>query len=286
MRLNAERGVEPVEVERVERDLVRVPLVTPTLPPATRTNTYLVDTGAGWLVVDIGPSDEAELVRLGEAIDGLLGGSKAVAGLVVTHEHPDHVGGLSWWRDRYGLPVWAHRHTVAALGGDVAWREVDGDTRVGAATLLLTPGHAHGHLSVLTGSQDLVAGDLVAGMGTIIVAPPDGDMTAYLGSLTRMASLHPRRVYPAHGPSDADGEGRLRAYAAHRLAREARVREALGVAPSTLMEVVSRAYADVSEVLWPMAAGSCEAHLRRLSELGEAVEDGVGWRLETSAGAP
>lgn len=286
MRLNAERGVEPVEVERVERDLVRVPLVTPTLPPATRTNTYLVDTGSGWLVVDLGPSDEGELARLGEAIDGLLGGAKALAGLVVTHEHPDHVGGLGWWRARYDLPVWAHPHTIAALGGGGAWREVVEDVRVGAATLLLTPGHAHGHLSVLTGSQDLVAGDLVAGLGTIIVAPPDGDMSAYLGSLTRMASLHPRRVYPAHGPSDDDGEGRLRAYRAHRLAREARVREALRPVPSSLMEVVSRAYADVSEMLWPMAAGSCEAHLRRLAALGEAACEGGGWRSETSAGAP
>jgi len=54
------------------------------------------------------------------------------------------------------------------------------------------PGHTRGHLCLLEeGSGAVVAGDLVAGVGTVIVDPPEGDMLDYLASLRRLLDLGP-----------------------------------------------------------------------------------------------
>ena len=57
MKLNDETGTEPLKPEQVRRGLIRVPLKTRTLAPATRTNCYLVHDGGGWLIVDFGAAE-------------------------------------------------------------------------------------------------------------------------------------------------------------------------------------------------------------------------------------
>ena len=290
MRLNEERGSEPTEVEEVCSGIARVPLLTDTLPPATRTNTYLVRGERGLWVVDLGTDAPEEIAVFTAALrEYAIRWKRDLGGLILTHHHPDHVAGLRWWAETMPLPVIAHEKTVALvaekLGPDgeeiaskIDWVTLEGDDEGDGLRFVDTPGHAPGHLAIFTGpgthhnaANVLIAGDLVAGFGTIVVAPPRGNMSDYLASLEKAAALGPELLLPSHGPGTTAAVERLEAYHAHRLQREERVRAALTEAAETPAAITTIAYDDVPAALHFFAEWSVRAHLVRLVELGEAV---------------
>lgn len=266
-----------------------LPLRTPTLPPATTTNTVLVGRRDVWIVDPATPWPDTR-DALATALDALPDAGRRAAGVVLTHHHADHVGAAAWLAERFALPVCAHPRTAALLEGRVSVdRPLDeGDVLLGsdapddAWRVLFTPGHAPGHLSLWEPRRRvLVVGDMVASVGTILIAPPDGHMATYLASLARLADLEPCWVIPAHGavlggdePAEGQGEAvaRLRFTAAHRLEREGRVRAALDDVPRPLAELTARSYPDVPPALHGLASGSARAHLDKL------VEDGLAHR--------
>ena len=75
-------------------------------------------------------------------------------------------------------------------------------------------------------------GDAVVGRGTSFIDPPDGDLVQYLRSLRRMQELHPRTIYPGHGPIVIDARAKLDEYVAHRADRERQIRQQLGTSRS------------------------------------------------------
>lgn len=270
-------GHEPATIEPLSACVTRVPLRSHTLPPATRTNTYVVQGRAHRWVIDLGAHDESELERLGAYLDE----TGAPAGLLLTHHHADHVAGVAWFRERYGVPVWATAETWEALGVEVSAtsRVLDGTSEpeadgVGA---IPTPGHARGHVSFALPDRHVCVGDLVAGIGTIIVDPPDGNMSQYMSSLYAIASRWPAGIHPAHGPSPADPEDYLAAYIAHRVEREQKVAGALAPEAQTLEQVTARAYDDVPTALHGFAARSALAHLEKLEREGAATLVDAGW---------
>ena len=150
----------------------------------------------------------------------------------------------------------------------------DGETAYGA-TAVFTPGHAEGHLCFAIGDAT-IAGDMVAGIGTILIDPSEGDMAVYLASLERLLARPPMTLLPAHGPAITDGHGKLREYLSHRRMRESMVVAALGDAPRTLSELVTEAYRDTPRTLWPLAERSLLAHLVKLVREQRAIDHGDG----------
>jgi ribonuclease/clavin/mitogillin len=247
-------------------------LRTPTLPPAAHTNVYLVGPEAGPVaVIDPGsPYPEQQAL-----LDRVLADSPPAA-VLLTHHHGDHVGGAAALAARWSVPIAAHAATARRLAGRVPVSQMieDGETVYGA-TAIFTPGHAEGHLCFAVGDAT-IAGDMVAGLGTILIDPGEGDMAVYLASLERLLARPAMALLPAHGPMIPDGHAKLREYLAHRLQREAKVAAALRDQPRTLAELLADAYDDTPRALWGLAERSMLAHLIKLARERRATDGGGG----------
>jgi ribonuclease/clavin/mitogillin len=249
-----------------------VPVRTPTLPPATHTNTWLV--GEGELTVfDPASPYEDEQGRLAAALAARVADGETVARIVLTHHHGDHVSGAIALQRAFPAPIVAHPETAARLSGrvpvDAGWD--DGATiDCGGVPLTAwhTPGHAAGHLVFLSPDGYCVAGDLVAGVGTILIDPRDGDLGQYLASLARVQSLHPTTLLPAHGPALPQAGAILAFYVAHRHQRSQQIRDALLQERATPTELVPKVYTDLPPEAHEVAALQITAHLRWLAEAG------------------
>lgn len=262
-------------------------LRTPTLPPATHTNAYLVGTGELVLVEPASPYPE-ELAQAIAWVEARRARGQTLRALVLTHHHPDHVGGAEAMRSHFGVPIWAHDRTAERLSGRLAVDrvlehgeriELDGPTPM-MLEAMHTPGHAPGHLCFYEpASRSLIAGDMVASVGTILVEAVDGDMQLYLESLRAMAARDAARLLPAHGLPIDDAAARLAFYIQHRLGREAKVVAALEsfAEPASLEELVPVAYADTPPYAWPLARLALEAHLIKLAREGRATRHEARW---------
>lgn len=261
-------------------------LRTPTLPPATHTNCYLIG-GLAQIIIDPASPFADEQAILDAVLDERRAAGRRIAEVWLTHHHGDHIGGAERLAARFGVRVAAHPQTAALLAGrlqvdrlladgEVATLPAGGGFPERRLRVVATPGHAPGHVCAFEEqTRFVVTGDMVAGVGTIVVDPPEGDMSQYLASLARMQALGARALLPAHGPILADPNGTLEAYVRHRLWREALVASALaahGVA--TPAELVPEVYADVPAALHALAERSLLAHLQKLVADGRARNEG------------
>ena len=206
------------------------------------TNTYVV----GGTVVDPGPADEGHL----EAIVA----AGPVERIALTHRHPDHASGAARLSELTGVPVLAHGDGLA-----------DGDELAPGLVCVYTSGHASDHLCFWhPESGTLLSGDLIAGSGSIMIAPPEGDLAAYMASLEKVRALSPARILPGHGPEVKDAVAKVDEYLAHRREREGLVVSALEDGASTVGEVVARAYRDTPPRMRHYAELAARAHLIKL----------------------
>jgi glyoxylase-like metal-dependent hydrolase (beta-lactamase superfamily II)/8-oxo-dGTP pyrophosphatase MutT (NUDIX family) len=261
-----------------QQGILVFPLETPTLPPATHTSCYVLGNG-DLLIVDPGAGEAPEIDRLLELVAGLKAEGHRPLAVVVTHHHADHVGGVAAVSERLGIPVWCHELTAGRLPVRAGRLLRDGEEIVlqGAPPMRLrvlhTPGHARGHLCLVDEtSRAAVVGDMVSGVSTIVIDPPEGDMTDYLRQLARLRDLPVGVIYPAHGPVIPDGPGKLTEYLLHREMREGKVLGAVPPEGTTLQELVPRAYDDVPEAVYPLAERSTLAILIKLEREGKVAQ--------------
>ena len=254
----------------------------------TGTGTYIVGRdmpGARVAVIDPGPEDEAHLHALLRAVKG-----RTVSHILVTHTHRDHAPLSRALAEAVGgAPILAakpHGPTVHASDQmDQAAMDEDDDADFKADVILsdgdriegdgwtleamATPGHASNHMAfVLREENALFSGDHVMGWSTTVVAPPDGDMTAYMDSLDRVLARGFSTLWPTHGPAITQVAPFLKAYRHHRLEREAQIMARLAAGDETIAEMVPALYAAVDPRLWPAASLSVLAHLIALVDRG------------------
>jgi glyoxylase-like metal-dependent hydrolase (beta-lactamase superfamily II)/8-oxo-dGTP pyrophosphatase MutT (NUDIX family) len=275
---------EPTRRIEFRQNYICFPVRTPTKPPATHTNSYLIYTSREILVVDPGSPYEEEQQALANCLDDLIAGGRTVREIALTHVHPDHVAGVNALNNHLQaklgsrVPVAAHRQTADSLKGqfpvdrfieDEDVLTLDGEPTINLRALH-TPGHARGHLCFHDEANGvLISGDNVVGFGSVLIDPTDGNMRDYLDSLRRMRALPDVTVLlPGHGPAVANPYGKIDEYIAHRLEREAKILDAISDGAATPKEIVASVYTDVSAKAHAMAERAVMAHLEKLEADG------------------
>jgi len=247
------------------------------------TNTYLL--GRKELaVVDPGPLIDSH-------VQAILAGARELGGEIkhvfVTHTHPDHSPACeplvaATRARRIGMPSEDDTFRDDGFRADYlcSHDEVfEGDGyRLRAVH---TPGHVDNHFCFLEEvSGLLMAGDHIMNGSTVVIVPPGGDMAKYIRSLQVLLHYPITHIAPAHGDLMADPHRVIDGLVQHRLAREAKVLQALAEnGPATLKSLVKFAYDDVDSALHPIARYSLWAHLLKLGEEGLATEEDEHWRL-------
>jgi glyoxylase-like metal-dependent hydrolase (beta-lactamase superfamily II) len=243
------------------------------------TNTFIVG-HQSVAIIDPGPDDAEHLAAILNAVRG-----ETVSHILVTHTHMDHSPLAAKLAAATGAATYSAISQAKSTGiseirldasvdhgfaPDVSLR--DGDVVEGkgwALEAVFTPGHMANHMSFcLGGEKALLAGDHVMAWATTVVAPPDGNMNDYMGSLRKLLTRDEAIYYPAHGPEKRIPLALVRAILAHRKMREEAIFNRVKAGDQTVGEIVANIYADVDPRLHGAAGQSSLAHLEHLIEKG------------------
>lgn len=254
------------------------------------TGTYIVGRGEV-AVIDPGPDDPAHLAAILAAVAG-----ERVAQILITHHHSDHSPLARPLQAATGAPIVGCAAPVSEeddggvkmeAGHDLGFRP-DIDVCAGGEIAgpgwtfeaIPTPGHTSNHICYALKEENcLFSGDHIMGWSTTVIAPPDGDMTAYLASLDLIRARGFDTLWPTHGPPIREVGPFIDAYRAHRQERIDQILDALKAGPARIADLVPRLYADVDQRLWPAASRSMLAAMVHLEREGRIAQDGGTYRL-------
>jgi glyoxylase-like metal-dependent hydrolase (beta-lactamase superfamily II) len=239
------------------------------------TGTYVVGEGEV-AVIDPGP-------ELAEHIDALIASlaDEQVTHILVTHTHRDHSPAAKALKEASGAPTYGFGPHAGGRRGDRGIEEggdwdfvpdivvrdgesVDGGKPGGKwhFEAVHTPGHTSNHLCfALPDPGILFSGDHVMGWSTSVIAPPDGDMAAYMASLDKLLRRPDSIYWPTHGPAITEPQRHVRAFIAHRREREAGILDCLKSGCETVDAMVERLYVGLNPALRRAAGRSVLAHL-------------------------
>jgi glyoxylase-like metal-dependent hydrolase (beta-lactamase superfamily II) len=248
------------------------------------TGTYVVGNG-DVAVIDPGPD-------LDEHIEALLAGlaGERVTHILITHTHRDHSPAARALKAATGAPTYGFGPHAGGNRGDPAVEEggdwdfvpdvalCDGESVSGNGwrfEAVHTPGHTSNHLCfALPDSGILFSGDHVMGWSTSVIAPPDGDMAAYLASLDKLLDRRDTVYWPTHGPAITEPQEHVRAFVAHRREREVGILDCLRAGIGRIDAIVERLYVGLQPGLRRAAGRSVHAHLIDLVGRGIVESDG------------
>jgi glyoxylase-like metal-dependent hydrolase (beta-lactamase superfamily II) len=258
----------------------RIVAPNPGLMTGPGTNTYLLGLRA-IAVLDPGPDDADHLHALITAGGGLI------RWVLVTHTHRDHSPLATPLARRtgatlIGLPAPDDGRQDESFRPDRVPRDGEllmlGDF---ALTAIHTPGHASNCVCYLLARERLLfTGDHVLEGVSPVILPPDGDMTAYMDSLDKLAGHEFDTIAPGHGAAMPQAKEAVALLRAHRLAREGKVLAKLAAAgAATLDGLTTAVYDDVPQERHPWAKLTLQAHLIKLARDGRVVDSEGIWRI-------
>ncbi len=276
------------KIEQVHPQVRRLLAANPSPFTYTGTQTYIVGEGEV-AVIDPGPD-------LPEHVDAILAATagERITAILCTHTHRDHSPASRPLAEATGAKIVGCAPLALADEGPRADDAfdfhyaadrvlADGETVTGPDWKLCavaTPGHTSNHLCfALDGEGQLFTGDHVMGWSTTVIAPPDGDMSAYLASLDLLLRRDDKVYLPAHGPAVDKPHRHVRALVTHRRMREKQILDRLGKGEERIPEMVSHMYRDIDPRLYGAAGRSVLAHLVDLERRGRVRGEGERWIL-------
>lgn len=224
------------------------------------------------VVIDPGPEDEGHLNVLQQK-------AGEVALTLITHRHHDHADSIDRFRQLTGVPVRGF-DAGYCRGAD---KLVDGEIiTVPGLTPQIEVVHTPGHTSdsvcffIWSGKagdsqlEGIITGDTIAGRHTTMISETDGELGAYLNTLTMLEERGKDvMLLPAHGPehpNTADLAAKYLERRRYRLDQLKAAREKLGT-DATVEELVNEMYTEVDPVLRSAAAQSTRVAVRYLESL-------------------
>jgi glyoxylase-like metal-dependent hydrolase (beta-lactamase superfamily II) len=239
------------------------------------TNTYLIETPAGLVVLDPGPEGHPEHV---EAILRHSGGR--IAFIMVSHTHHDHVGAVPALQAATGAPTVGFRNSaIDAFDADI---KLDHEDMFAGMQALHTPGHASDHLCFARigadGNEVLFSADHVMSWSTSIVSPPGGDMRDYFASLNLLLDRDDDVYLPGHGPALQEPRALVREMLTHRMIREQAIARKLSDGAFDTFTIMDALYSQLNPRLRKAAERNVLAHLLKMEAEGKVLRDGDLWR--------
>jgi glyoxylase-like metal-dependent hydrolase (beta-lactamase superfamily II) len=239
------------------------------------TNTYLIETPDGLVVLDPGPEDHPEHV---EAIMRHTGGQ--IAYILVSHTHHDHVGAVPALQAATNAPTVGFRTSaVPTFDPDI---KLDHGASFAGMQALHTPGHASDHLCFAlpasTGEKVLFSADHVMSWSTSIVSPPGGDMRDYFASLNLLLGRDDDIYLSGHGPMLRDPRSLVREMLTHRMLREQAIAKKLTGGSFDTYTIMDTLYSQLNPRLRKAAERNVLAHLLKMEAEGKAIQEGELWR--------
>lgn len=235
------------------------------------TNSYVVATDLGSVVIDPGPDDAAHLDLLVRAAGG------SVALILLTHDHRDHAAGVAGLVRRTGAAVASARGVGAQPLGHVVTRQLADGEVIAGFEVIATPGHAPDHLCFQL-EQTIFTGDHVLGWSPTSVLAPEGCAGAFRDSLTRLAGIRSRLFLPGHGPRVRNTRRFVEFLIARVDAREREIRALIAERPAGTDDIVGSLYASLGPETRSVALRTLEAQLCQLERSGRIIRDGAKWR--------
>ncbi len=241
-------------------------------------------------ILDPGPDDDAHVAALLDAVRG-----ETVTHIFVTHTHRDHSPAVPKVKAATGATVYAegpHRPARPLHIGEAGRLDAsadldfvpdialaDGDVILGGGFTIeavATPGHTANHMAYAFKEADLLfSGDHVMAWSTTIVAPPDGAMSDYMASLTKLARRSEPVYLPGHGGPVREAPRFVQHYIRHRQGREASILRRLGKGAADIPTLVRAIYIGLDPRLVGAAALSVLAHLEDLLARGVVATEGT-----------
>jgi len=271
----------PGVVTRISDQVRRITAPNPGFMTGPGTNTYLLGAGEEIAVIDPGPANDAHVQILFEETRG------RIRWILVTHTHHDHSPAAALLKAKTGAQLFGmrppprerqdqsfHPDRVLAHGDRI---EVAGCT----LRVIHTPGHASNQLCYLLENEKLLfTGDHIMQGSTVVIDPPDGDMTVYMASLRLLQREDFAHFAPGHGFLMDKTQEMVERLLIHRMERENKVYAALRRLRSASVEALLPAvYDDVPVRMHPVASRSLLAHLIKLEAEARVTQDGGRWRV-------
>jgi glyoxylase-like metal-dependent hydrolase (beta-lactamase superfamily II)/8-oxo-dGTP pyrophosphatase MutT (NUDIX family) len=242
-----------------------------TLPPAIRTNCFLIN---NQILIDPSPRDLSELQKLKKSLE-----KEKISFIFLTHHHPDHYEFCVDLAQERGLPIYLSNKTYKYFSPDyfkkvkvklVNDNDIIGDYFGSPIRVMDVSGHADGQMALYPENKAwFIVGDLIQGVGTVVIGGEGSSMAEYLVSLKKVIELNPQVIFPSHGIATG-GTNRLQETLKHRLEREAQVLK-LFKENKSLNEMLKSIYPELPENLKSFALQNIESHITHLRETGKIL---------------